>query len=59
MGCYPNVAEGVREEQRLMEERVLCLTENVWTREKPLSWDAFKPKMEKIAALYEAFRNNK
>lgn len=59
MGCYPNVAEGVREEQRLMEERVLCLTENVWNREKPLSWDAFKPKMEKIAALYEAFRNNK
>jgi hypothetical protein len=59
MGTYPIVAEGVREEQRLVEERVLSLTENVWNREKPLTWDEFKPKYEKIAALYENFRTNK
>ena len=59
MAKYPNLPEGVREEQRLLEERTLCLTENVWNREKPLTWDVFKPKMEKVAALYESFRNNK
>ena len=59
MATYPNLPEGVREEQRLVEERAICLTENVWNREKPLTWDEFKPKMEAVAALYETFRSNK
>lgn len=59
MPSYPNVAEGVREEQRLMEERVPCLIENVWNREKPTDWPEFSGRMEQVAALYEAFRNNK
>ena len=59
VGEFHPVSEGVREEQRLLEERAPCLAQNVWTREKVLSWDEFAPKMEKINALYEAFRNNK
>ena len=59
MGHYPNLPEGVREEQRLIEERTLPFTENVWSREKALTWEEFRPKMEAVAALYEAFRNNK
>ena len=60
MPSYPdNLAEGVREEQRLVEERTLCLTENVWNREKSLTWNEFRPTYEKVAALYETFRNNK
>ena len=32
---YPdNIEEGVRDEQRLVEERVPCLAENTWNREK-------------------------
>lgn len=56
---YPNVAEGVREEQRLIEERTPCLSENVWNREKPTDWNEFKGRMEQVAELYEAFRNHK
>ena len=59
MGHYPNLPEGVREEQRLIEERTLPFTENVWSREKTLTWEEFRPKMEAVAALYETFRNNK
>ena len=59
MAKYPNLPEGVREEQRLIEERAICLTENVWNREKPLTWTEFQPKMEAVAARYETFRNNR
>jgi hypothetical protein len=59
MSFYPVVAEGVREEQRLIEERTLPFAENVWNREKPLTWEAFEPKMQAVAALYENFRTNK
>ena len=56
---YENVAEGVREEQRLMEERTPCLSENVWNREKPTDWAEFSGRMAQVAELYETFRNNK
>ena len=56
---YPVVAEGVREEQRLIEERTPCLSENVWNRVKPTDWAEFGGRMEKVAELYEAFRNHK
>jgi len=56
---YENVAEGVREEQRLIEERTPCLSENVWNRIKPTDWAEFRARMAKVTALYEAFRNNR
>ena len=59
MGSFPNLAEGVREEQRLVEERVPCLTENVWNRVKPTDWAEFSGRMAQVAELYEAFRNHK
>ena len=56
---YPVVAEGVREEQRLIEERTPCLSENVWNRVKPTDWAEFSGRAAQVAELYEAFRNNK
>lgn len=56
---YENVAEGVREEQRLIEERTPCLSENVWNRVKPTDWAEFSGRMAQVAQLYETFRNNK
>ena len=56
---YPVVAEGVREEQRLIEERTTCLSENVWNRVKPTDWSEFSGRAAKVAELYEAFRSNK
>ena len=56
---YPVVAEGVREEQRLIEERTPCLSENVWNREKPTDWAEFSSRMAQVAELYECFRANK
>ena len=56
---YPVVAEGVREEQRLVEERTPCLSENVWNREKPTDWAEFSGRMAQVAELYESFRANK
>jgi hypothetical protein len=53
------VAEGVREEQRLIEERTPCLSENVWNREKPTDWAEFSGRMARVAELYERFRANK
>ena len=56
---YANVAEGVREEQRLVEERTPCLSENVWNRVKPTDWAEFSGRMVQVATLYETFRQNK
>ena len=55
---YPVVAEGVREEQRLIEERTPCLSENVWNRVKPTDWAEFSGRAAKVAELYERFRSN-
>lgn len=56
---FPVVAEGVREEQRLVEERTPCLSENVWNRVKPTDWAEFSGRMAQVAELYERFRNHK
>ena len=56
---YPVVAEGVREEQRLIEERTSCLSENVWNRVKPTDWAEFSSRMVQVAELYERFRDHK
>ena len=53
-----NIAEGVRAEQRLMEERTPCLSENVWNREKTTDWTEFSGRMAQVCALYETFRNH-
>ncbi len=59
MKNYPNVAEGVREEQRLMEERTPALAEGTWHRIKPTDWREFESRSQAVSALYEAFRANK
>ncbi len=56
---FENVAEGVREEQRLIEERTPALAECTWHREKPTNWEEFSARMAAVAGLYEAFRLNK
>ncbi len=56
---YENVAEGVREEQRLIEERTPALAEGTWHRQKPTDWAEFSARMTAVAALYETFRTNK
>ncbi len=58
MRNYPNVAEGVREEQRLVEERTPALAEGTWHREKPTDFADFAARMTAAAALYERLRNN-
>ncbi len=59
MRHYPHVAEGVREEQRLIEERTPALAEGTWHRVKPTDWSEFSARMQAVTALYEQFRNNK
>ncbi len=59
MRNYANVAEGVREEQRLVEERTPALSENTWNRQKRTDWPEFSARMQAVAALYEQFRNGK
>ena len=56
---YANVTEGVREEQRLVEERTPALSENLWHREKISDWTEFSARMAIVAALYETFREHK
>ena len=56
---FPDLSKGIREEQRLVEERVLPFTENVWSREKPTDWVEFSERMTAVASLYESFRNGK
>lgn len=56
---FENIAEGVREEQRLIEERTPALSEGTWHRKKPTDWENFSARMQAVAALYETFRNNK
>ncbi len=56
---FENVAEGVREEQRLIEERTPALAEGTWHREKSTNWEDFSARMTAVAALYETFRANK
>ncbi len=56
---FENVAEGVREEQRLIEERTPALSEGTWHRQKPTDWNDFSARMTAVAALYETFRTNK
>lgn len=56
---YENVTEGVREEQRLVEERTPALAENLWHREKISDWNEFSARMTAVAALYGQFRSSK
>ncbi len=56
---YENITEGVREEQRLIEERVPCLAENLWHREKVSDFAEFSARMAAVGAQYEAFRASK
>ncbi len=56
---FENVAEGVREEQRLIEERTPALAEGTWHRQKPTDWTDFSARMSAVASLYEEFRTNK
>lgn len=57
---YPdNIEEGVREEQRLVEERVGCLSENTWNRTKKCHDSVFFKAYVKAKKLQEKLRTNK
>ncbi len=56
---YPTVAEGVREEQRLIEERTPALAENTWHRQKVTDWDEFSARSSAVAELYKALRTHR
>jgi hypothetical protein len=53
-----DIQEGILMEQRLVEERAPALAENVWNREKPLTWAEFSPKLEAVSRLYHTFKSN-
>jgi hypothetical protein len=57
---YPdNIEEGVREEQRLVEERVGCLSENTWNRTKKCNDKIFFKAYAKAKKLQTRLRENK
>ena len=51
-----NLKEGVRAEQKLLEERVPVLSENTWNREKVSDYAEFLSRYTRAAELYERFR---
>ena len=56
---YPDDVEaGIRHEQRLMEERIPCLAENTWSREKNCRLEEFFAAYTKVNALYAKFKKN-
>ncbi len=59
MKNYPRVEEGVREEQRLIEERTPALSEGTWHRVKPTDFAEFSARVQVVSTLYETFRLNK
>ncbi len=58
MSSYPVVSEGVREEQRLIEERVPALSENTWNREKVSDYAEFSARCTRVSALYQRLRGS-
>ena len=57
---YPdNIEEGVCEEQRLVEERVGCLSENTWNRTKKCNDKIFFKAYAKAKKLQTRLRENK
>ncbi|MBE6594086.1 MAG: hypothetical protein E7642_08900 [Ruminococcaceae bacterium] len=57
---YPdNIEKGVREEQRLVEERVPCLAENVWNRTKKCSDHVFFAAYTNAMRLHKKLRESK
>lgn len=57
---YPDdVRKGIKEEQRLVEERVPCLAENTWNREKKRSLEEFFAAYVKIKDIYARFRESR
>ena len=56
---YPDDVEaGIRHEQRLMEERIPCLAENTWSREKNCRLEEFFAAYTKVNSLYAKFKKN-
>ena len=56
---YPdNIEEGVREEQRLVEERVPCLAENTWNREKRTDDKHFFAAYTKLLKMRDKLKSN-
>lgn len=58
MKNYPHVAEGVRAEQRLIEERVPALSENTWNREKVSDFAEFSKRYQGVMERYAALRRD-
>ena len=49
---FENVDDGVRAEQKLIEERVPMLSENTWSKEKRCDYDEFESRCSEVEALY-------
>lgn len=57
MAAFPeDLAAGVRCEQALIEERIPCLAENTWNREKRSDYAEFSARYARVTGLYETFR---
>lgn len=57
MAAFPDdLAAGVRCEQKLLEERIPCLAENTWNREKQSDYAEFSARYARVTDLYETFR---
>lgn len=59
VSAYPDHAEGVRAEQRLVEERAPALAENVWNHQKRGDWADFSERISKTGLLYARLRGDK
>lgn len=57
---YPdNIEKGIREEQRLVEERVACLAENTWNRTRKNTQEQFFSAYVKLKDMHAVLRGNK
>ena len=56
---FPDIIEGVRGEQRKVEERTPALAENTWNRQKVSDFDEFSVRCEQVAPLCGKLLNHK
>lgn len=59
ISCHSTMKEGQLAEQHLMEERVPCLAENVWHKEKLSDFNELKKRYDRVMNLYSNFKANK
>ena len=55
---FPDIIEGVRGEQKKVEERAPALAENTWNRQKVSGYDEFADRCEQVAPLCDKLLNH-